>query len=167
MPVTDWTPTSDEVAVLERSRTKDANGKYWGVFRSETESEPTRTTPTKEQVESTIQAALDEVAGALGADLPDGPADDVELVRRAGKRVAALSAAMLIETDFFPEQVGSGKSPYDALERRYLRALAGAKELVSEYGTGGSGESVAQGGGYPDSEFPENEGGMIGWGTKF
>src|SRR5437868_287879 len=48
------------------------------------------------------------------------------------RRVAALKAAVLIEQSYWPEQLGSDRSPYDALQAQYEEAIAALVASVQD-----------------------------------
>lgn len=164
MPTSDYTPTVEEVAALLRARTKDNLGQEVGTF-----NESTR--PTGAEVESMIANAVTDLASALGADLPDAAdedqAGDVDAYRNYAKRLAILSTAMDIELSYFPEQVESGRSAYEAYERRYNTGLERLTEAVGEAHGGREGSAVGEGASLPSFHFPEDKGGLIGWGTQW
>jgi hypothetical protein len=95
---TDWptvdveqiTPTVDEVARLERTRTVDSAGNEYDTFNDQTR-------PTAQEVEGIIGDSVDSVL----ATLP--PAFDPARYGQC-RRVVALLAAMTIEGSYFKEQ---------------------------------------------------------------
>jgi len=101
LPVEDLTPSVLEVSQLLRARTKDASGNELGVFNDATR-------PTSAQVAGLAQTAAVDIQGRLGESPPPEIVD-------AGRGVAALLAACMIELSYFPEQVESGRSPYQQL----------------------------------------------------
>lgn len=114
MPSSDYTPDVQDVGGLLRARTVDDDGNELGTFTSAASDEPTR--PTLEEATESIEQAVEEIAGRIGADIPQalhGPA----------KSIAKLLSAMNIELTYFPEQVRNNKSPYEAYERRVRDAL--------------------------------------------
>ena len=147
-----YLPTITEVGALVRTRTKDPTGNELGTFTSATR-------PTTPEVETLIDAASDEVTTEVGTVLPDS----VVVFTRA---LIALRAAMLVELTYFPEQVAQGRSPYDQYERMFnarMKSLCKAVEDAAKGDTPGDiGEGIAT-----DFAFPENEGGMVGWGTRW
>lgn len=111
----DWTPSLESVGSLLRARTVDTNSNELGTFTANTR-------PTANQVEDIIVIAVDEVDVALAVDVPQG------LWGAAGS-LATYRAAMLIELSYFPEQVGTARSPYEHYERLYDMGL---KRLVAK-----------------------------------
>lgn len=110
-----WAPTVDAVGSLLFARTKDSNGAEVGTFNANTR-------PTDVQATNLINQAADDVADAVGqaTGVTELPAD----LNDNAAAVAALSAAMLIEAAFYPEQIGTGNSPYDRYEKMYNDRLA-------------------------------------------
>ena len=98
MATTDATPAM--VATLLRARTKDQGGRELGEWTDETR-------PTLTQVDEAITLATDTVTAKVGA-----PSEAA-----AGPFATAVvyEAACMIEKSHFPEQVESGRSPYDQL----------------------------------------------------
>lgn len=109
MPTSEWTPSVDQVGAILRTRTKVRAGSEVGTFTDETR-------PTAQQVDELIRSAVNDVADVIGADVP------LDRVTRAAD-VAAIGAALLVELTFFPEQVATGRSPYDNLKALYDERL--------------------------------------------
>jgi hypothetical protein len=95
---------------LLHARTVDDNGRELGTFTAATR-------PTDTQVTDLINQAADDVADAIGSDIP------VDLYENAGN-VAALGTAMLVEVSYYPEQVAAGRSPFAAYQSMYKDKLA-------------------------------------------
>lgn len=147
MPVSDFTPTLEEVGARIRRRTVNHYGAETGTFLDPDPSDDkVQTTPTASQAQPLIDDAVDRVATAVGVDLPDGPdPDDPDSLRRAAKRLVALRAAMGIELEFYGEQVGSAQgSTYPQLKTLWDDDRKALIEAVNEAsgGTGTGGESV-------------------------
>jgi hypothetical protein len=104
-------PTVDDVAELLRARTKDSAGNEVGTFDDDTR-------PTADQVEQHIDTAYALVSTRI-PPLDDLPAD----LLPAFAGLVAYRAAMRIEKAYFPEQVQSGRSPYEQLRQEYLDDL--------------------------------------------
>jgi hypothetical protein len=161
MPISDYTPTTAEVAKLIRARTKDKYGNEVGDFTADTE-------PTADEATGLIAEAVDEIASAVGPDVPDGPdPDDPETLRRMTKRVVSLLAAANVELSYFPEQAGQAGSAYQRLMERIDgrsskdSGMRGTLlEAVAEAGGGGSGQSVAGPDDLPQGDFPPPSGWM-------
>lgn len=109
MPISEWTPTTADIAALLRARTRDASGAELCEFSADTR-------PTKEQVASVVQRAAEEISGRIGDEVP---ASKHGLARSA----VAYLAAYLIEISYYPEQAAEGRSPADHLERKYREAV--------------------------------------------
>lgn len=138
MPISDFTPTVGELAGFMKSRTKTRMGLQVGTFND--------TTPvTAEEAEGLIAEALDEIALAVGPDLPEGSDDDPEFFKRGAKSAVLILSSMNVELQLAPEQVVDPRSPYAALERRLKSLLDRLIEAVSEArgGLGEPGDSVA------------------------
>lgn len=147
-----WSPTVEAVASKIRARTRDSNGAEIGTFNPNTR-------PTYHQAAELIDQATGEVALIVGFSI------DEEL-HESAKGVVALLSAMMIELGYFPESVQTNRSPYDQLERAYERALKHLEKAVAE---AADGETVGAAGGSrsPSYGFPEDQGGLIGWGTDW
>lgn len=152
MPVADYTPTNAQVAALMRTRTKTRLTGEQGEFTADTR-------PTDDQVEEIIGAALQEVSTFIGDDIPE------EVWTRAAT-LTSYKAAMLIELSYFPEQVKTDRSPYDAYERMYNKLLDATTEAV-ETAAGGEEPGASGTGGAAQGSFPEDEGGLVGWGSRW
>jgi hypothetical protein len=145
-------PTLTDVASKVRARTKVKGGNELGTFNQNTR-------PTDDEVEDLIDDACDEVLGKIKL-----PESGTKYERRA-RGLVALYTAMLVELSFFPEQVGTPKSPYDAYSALYDKRL---KALIAE---GETGEPQGEGGNAGDSPgdaawtFPEGE--LLGYGTRW
>lgn len=138
MPAAEFTPTVDELGAFMRARTKTRYGQLAGTFND--------TTPvTEPQAEGLIAEAADEVAIAVGPDLPLGPEGSEDIYKRSAKAVVLLLASMNVELQVVPDQVDDPRSPYAALERRYNSLRKALIEAVADARgdeTGGE-ESVA------------------------
>lgn len=112
-------PTVADVGAILRARTTDADSKELGTFTA-------KTRPTGAQVETYIQAAVDEVATAAGSTF-----FREELARNA-TNLAAIRAAMTIEQSHFPEQITEGTSIYDALSDRFAKGIGALADAVRD-----------------------------------
>lgn len=145
-------PTIAEVAAKLRARTKVLGGNEVGTFDASTR-------PTADEVEALIDDALDEVLGKIKE-----PAAGTKYEGRA-RGLVALYAAMLIELSYFPEMVGTPKSPYDSYATLYDKRM---KALIAE---GETGEPQGEGGAGGDSPgnaawtFPSGD--LLGYGTRW
>jgi hypothetical protein len=106
----DWTPEVADVGALLRARTKDTAGNEVGTFNEDTR-------PTGAQVETLITQAQADLVAELGSD------DVSPRYLESAKRLVIIGAAMNVELSYFPEQVGTGRSPYDQLSDLYERRL--------------------------------------------
>jgi hypothetical protein len=139
----DWRPALVEVGALVRARTKSKmGGPPLGTFTD-------NTLPKGEEVEALISYATSSVASRIGLS----PCTDALKSRARG--MAALYTAMLIELSYFPEQVGSDRSPYAKYKELYDDGMGALTEAVAENcGGGGDGESVGGSGPLPSYSFP-------------
>lgn len=109
MPVSDYTPDVPAVAAFIRARTKTKGGAEAGTFNPAAAADANRTRPTEEGVEELIQSAVSDISATIGEDID-------EKFFAPASRAAALWAAMLVELNYFPEQIVGGRSPYDRLK---------------------------------------------------
>lgn len=150
-----YVPSVAEVAAYIPARTKTEGGQEPGTFQPEAASEGNRTRPTAEQVEALIPGGVRKVADKVGAAIC--PAVDEETrawLEGSAQDLSALATALTIELRFFPEQVGSGQSPYKELLSQWESGIVTLQEAVSERCGGGGGESVGGSGAMPVSNFP-------------
>lgn len=135
MPTTEYTPTVNELGLFLKSRTKTRFNAVVGTF---TDATPV----TAEEAQELIAQAVDEVAIAVGSNLPNGPDDDPDLFRRGAKSLTILLSAMNVESALVQEQVTDPRSAYAAFERRYNNFRKALIEAVTEArGASGGGES--------------------------
>lgn len=167
MPISDYTPTLNEVGALIRDRTVDAGGNEVGTFTANTR-------PTDTQATDIIQDAALEAYTMFGEDIPDAPIEasaadptsyDPDALRTAARRAVSYHAAALIELSHFGEQVARGNSPYQQYEDLWTAASKRVASAVES--SGGESPGGAEGTQRPVFDFPRNAGGMVGWGTKF
>lgn len=151
MPIEEYTPAVDAVGAMLRARTRTDTGVEVGTFNDDTR-------PTGEQVDGLIAQAVGDISNVIGEDLPN------ETLMNAAKSLSALGAAILVELSYFPEQVAHNHSPVATMERMYNARLKQLEEAVSEAG-GVDGEVVPGSGGGPSYAYPEDQGGLVGWGT--
>lgn len=136
MPISEYTPSIAQVASHVRARTKKrGSGEELGTFTADTR-------PTDDQANQMIAEALLEVSSVVGPDIPDAAGDDPDALRNAASGVVSLLAAMTVESSFYPEQVGAGRSNYAAMERRYERGLKKLEAAVAAAGGETSGDGV-------------------------
>jgi hypothetical protein len=106
------TPSVDDVAALEATRTIGASGADLGTFTSETR-------PTDTEVDVVIDEALDAVLGQLP--------DHIETLWYAPiRRLVALRAAATVETSYYREQ-----APATVWTERFAAELAALQAAVS------------------------------------
>lgn len=103
-------PTVLDVANLLRARLTDQGGGSNASFTPDTR-------PTDSQVQGLIDMASSEVLIGLPITV------DTRLYPMT-KAMTALSAAILVETSYFPEQVAQGASPVEVFQTRMLAGLA-------------------------------------------
>lgn len=125
MPTDAFTPTVDDLGQFMRARTKTRYGATVGTFNDSTPV-------TAEQAQGLIQEAVDEIALAVGSDLPAGPESDPDLFSRGARAAVLLLASMNVEITLAPEQISDPRSPYAALERRFNALLKRLIEAVTE-----------------------------------
>jgi hypothetical protein len=94
--------------------------------------------------------------------VPDAPGDNPDAYRQAVAKLAALGVALEVELTYFPEQVATGRSPYEQLKALYDERF---KQMLSLLGldTDDSGTLDPGGleGGYPSyGGFPTTAIGM-------
>jgi hypothetical protein len=147
MPVSDYTPTTTEVAVLLRARTRDANGNITGDFTDDV------TIPGATDAAGLVDLASEEVGAEIGPDI------DPEYWDAANALITILAAAN-IELSYYPEQAAANNSMYDKLIARYnsrlktLQAdIAGdeqANEMEDAPGVAGGNAPMSVAGGFPE-----------------
>lgn len=145
-------PEVSDVGALLRARTKSSSSGEIGTF-----DETTR--PTDAQVDELIETAVQHVAAKVGVTLPSS-------VHEMARRVAALRTAMLVELSYFPEQVRSDKSAYEHYKTLFDEELAvlaeAAQDAQAGEDPGGVDDQLS-----PTYSFPEDGGGLVGWGTSW
>lgn len=143
-----FVPTVDEVAAHIPARTKDTDGNEVGTFTGDTR-------PTAEQVIEQIPNGVRKVASHIGLSICEGgDAEKQQSLYDDARDAAALFVATRIERRYFPEQVGSGRSPYKEMLDDYKDGIKVLIEAVAEHCGGGGGESVGGTGPLPSSSFP-------------
>lgn len=153
MPTSDWAPALGDVGAILRARTVDANGSEVGTFNTDTR-------PTDVQAQAQIDLAVGDVATDIGEDF-------AEKWWAPATRMTALGAALNIELSYFPEQVATGRSPYEHLKTLYDGGIKKLEEAVESGGEGADSLDGVGGSGMPSVFFPEDQGGLVGWGTRF
>lgn len=146
-----YVPTVSDVADLLQARTRDANANLVGTFTDSTK-------PTHFQVLDLIDQAAEVVSLAIGTNIP-------EALLKQARDVVAIRAAMMVELNFYPEQIGSDQSAYPYLERQYdemigltdprtARRLPGLLVLAVQQATEDQTVDVL-GAGMPKGHFPK------------
>lgn len=110
-----WAPTLSQVASRIMARTRLENGDNAGTFNAET-------IPTSEQVTQVINQAVSLMRPRLG-EVADRMVDQAQ-------SLAALRAAYMVELAYFPEQVETSISPYNALRMEYKDELGNWDEAA-------------------------------------
>jgi hypothetical protein len=141
-----FTPTVAEVAAHLRARTKDSNGNEVGTFNADTR-------PTDAQVRELIPKGVRRVAAKVGSEICEGNSAErqAELYEDA-RDLAAIATAMRIERSYFPEQIGTERSPYNALRDEYKESAEQLAVAVGEHCPGSEAEAGQSG--MPVSDFP-------------
>ncbi|MFI7449544.1 hypothetical protein ACIBQX_18755 [Nonomuraea sp. NPDC049714] len=125
-----WTPSLEQVADHIPTRTRDAaqagDTALLGTFNSQTE-------PTDEQALRHIKAAVAEVLGAVGGDIPATPAFLGELAGEA----AALRAAADIELGYPNRNADADR--WAQLDQRAKDVLQRLIDAVNDAGSGPEG----------------------------
>lgn len=144
-----WRPSTAEVAAQIPLRVRDEPGNVLTDFTNDGKTRPSRT-----QVERIVTGAVKDTVTAVGT-LENCSADNVSDLREGAKDAATLRAAMRVERTFFPDQIGSDLSAYEAIRDELKEKLKTLVEAVSENcGTSG-GDSASGRGQMPVSDFPE------------
>jgi len=147
MPTSDYTPTVQDIALMLRARTRDANGELVKDFNDQT-------LPTDTDVTGLIQTAVDDVCGAIGPDIDSQYFD-------TAKVLCIYLASANVELSYYPEQAAATNSMYDKLMDRYNAKLTQLLEdLEIDVGDGGDTEGAGFygdwdtiGGGYPPPQW--------------
>jgi hypothetical protein len=106
-----------------RARTKDNMGKEQGTFTAGTR-------PTRAAVQQIIQMAADDVVGKY--------ADIDAACQETAREAIKLKAAMEIELSYFPEQITTGRSPFEQYRELYNDTLTNLEACVSFHAVPGS-----------------------------
>lgn len=158
MPTSEYTPTVADIGNLLRARTVDASGNEVGTFNADTE-------PTGDNVTALIADAVGEAYPVFGSDIPDAAGSEPDALRNAAKKAVAYRAAALTELTYFAEEVQRGTSPYEQYQSAWEENLNRVAKAIESGGgdtPGGVGGSMAVYDG-----FPVDEGGLVGWGTRW
>jgi hypothetical protein len=124
--VAEFTPTADDVAALERTRTFDDNGDDQGTFNGNTK-------PSDTDVDKLIEQAIEDIYGELPIAVDPTHYPTI-------KRAVTLHAAVLVEGSFFRDDVntdavnlyrGLAKDALAGVEKRTaIEEVAGVVRLV-------------------------------------
>jgi len=145
----DYVPSVSELGTLMRARTKDNQGNELGTF-----TENTR--PTGEQAAQVLREAADDVMSPIDTSIPPR-------ANRYARAAILYRAAMIVEISYYPEQIGSNRSPFQEYKAMYDQSavnLAIAVEREREEIQMGEGENLSKL--LPYYEFPPT----YGWDTK-
>jgi hypothetical protein len=158
VPTSSYTPALSDIGALLRDRTVDSGGNEVGTFTANTR-------PTDTEVNNLVQDAVNDAYTIFGSDIPDATGSDPDAVRKAATRAVAFHAAAMVELSHFGEQVARGNSPYQQYEDQWNAAAKRVSQAIDSVGGdtpgGGDGSQIAIG------TFPEDAGGMVGWGTRW
>lgn len=161
MPVSDYTPDVAAVGALTRARTRDDQGNELGTYTLATR-------PTASEVDLMISEAVNEAFPVFGEDIPDAPGADPEAFRTAAKKLVAIGGAAWVELSYFPEQVATGRSPYQQYRDAFEKGLARLGAAIDAVDAAAGSTDVGGGGTMSASwDFPEDAGGLVGWGTRW
>lgn len=120
----EWAPAVSDVAALLRARTKDATGREVGTFNTDTR-------PDDVAVSALIVLGCGDITANVGTDI------DSTLWPEA-RALAALKTACYIESSYWPEQVGSDRSPWNELWAMYQFELRNLKDSAASGGGAGT-----------------------------
>jgi hypothetical protein len=151
-PADNFLPTISDVGALVRARTKDDAGNEIGTFTSVTR-------PTGDEVLRLIDQAAGDVTALVDYTIP------VNCYRQASS-VIALRAAMLVELSYFPEQINTGRSPYEQFKLLFDDMMARLKESVDRENAEDP-DNIDPAGQGATGLFPVDAGGMVGWQTRW
>jgi hypothetical protein len=148
MALEDFTPTLADVAVHMRARLKDKLDNRLENFTADTN-------PTLKQIEALISKGVRKVAAKIGIEICEGGDTDRQAALYEDARdLAALGVAIVAERSYYPEQVGTERSPYKPMLEEYRENAKTLVEAVAEHCGGGDGESVGGTGPLPSASFP-------------
>lgn len=162
MPISDYTPSLADVGALVRDRTVDSGGNEVGTFTP-------LTRPNDVQAQALIADATNDAYTIFGEDIPNAAdPDNPNAIRNAAKEAVGYHAAALVELSHFGEQVAAGNSPYAEYEKLWKEAAQRVQEaIVSQGGEPPAPVDPSAGSMNAVFEFPEDAGGMVGWGTRW
>lgn len=149
-----WKPTAADVANMLWTRTVTPTGEHLGVFSNSTR-------PTATQAEALLNQAVLDVAMSIGNTIPS-------VCLAAAKNVATIRAAMLIEITYFPEQIGTERSPYDRLKALYDEQLKLLVQVIQAEEADEGIDDTTQATGMAQYSFPSNDlNGLVGWNSQW
>lgn len=111
-----YAPTVDQVGALLRARTKDKNGVEKGTFTANTR-------PTRAEAYTIIQSTADDVVGKFSSVATP--------CQETAREAIKLKAAMEIELSYFPEQVATGRSPFEQYRELYTDSMENLEACVA------------------------------------
>jgi hypothetical protein len=103
--------------------------------------------------------AVQIVENAIGSDIPDSLWDNASTL-------VAWKTASLVEATYYSEQIRTDRSPYEIYKTLFSEGLPALEGAVAA-ADAGEDLGISGGGNMPSYGFPEDEGGMVGWGTSF
>ena len=118
-----FAPTVADVAVLVRSRTVDSAGNVLGTFTEDTR-------PTAIEVHGLIALAVGVVSTIATVTFDSPPAAILQ-----ARNLAALYAAVTLESSYFQEQINSDQSAYEALLDRFREGIPRLENLMPDSNT--------------------------------
>jgi hypothetical protein len=116
-PDTGVRPTVTDVGALLTARTVDAGGNELGTFNGATR-------PTNRQVDDLIDMAVADVLSRVGVEIP-------EAYWPEARRLAALQAAALVESSFFPRELDTDHSAYRQYTAMFLAGITQLQVRIS------------------------------------
>jgi hypothetical protein len=154
-------PTVDDIGALLRARTQDADDDEIGTF-----DETTR--PTQAEVERLIRQAASVVLNSTG-DVTDLPCATADTIREQVNTNIGWLTVCLIELSYFPEQARSDRSAFQFYYNMLTDEMTGMPSLIRAVMECRGGEVEPDDGGSkrPSWAFPEDQGGLVGWQTRW
>jgi hypothetical protein len=158
-------PTFQAVSDLMRTRTTDERGEEVGLF-----TDDGRTRPTASQVTRLIEQANTMVLARTGSLDPEVlECDTSESIISQANYVTALLAACLIELSYFPEQIGTDRSPYEGYKDLFESLIESLVTAARECRAGEVTPEPTDETALPSASwaFPVDRGGLVGWETRW
>jgi phosphoribosyl-ATP pyrophosphohydrolase len=148
MALEDFTPIPKDVAGYLRQRIQDELGHRLSEFTADTE-------PSLQEIEALIPKGVNRVAAKIGEEICEGDDPEKQEALYADARdLAALAVAIIAERSLWPQQIGTDKSPHDAMVTEFKEDSKVLIEAVAEHCGGGGGESVGSSNAGPSYNFP-------------